>query len=190
MNRCEICRGARVIRLPLYKEMTAVPMDNSSTSSNADFVKTFPCPECGETVPFERVAIIRHTSEVITHRHDKDFVEYSKQSAASQLLAFLVDKDAIDFEWGPVDTLRLTQPLRATLAVVSKTHVASMEDRIFARQGAIASKLVEAAIRGITNWNSQYVGPSGHIQKSVAISEIMEALRLTLGSIPAVRIGE
>ena len=42
MKRCDICRGAGRVNLPVYNPVQAVELDTSQTS------RKYPCPECGD----------------------------------------------------------------------------------------------------------------------------------------------
>lgn len=180
MPKCEICRGLQIIRLPVHRNLHVFSdFTGNELSASTPTSRTFPCPECSETVAHDRIAIVQHHSIVDTrYGSDPRFIEYVREEAATTLAHSILASNFIQFERGPDDILQMTFPTRATVGVVSPRHVATIEGRIIERQMEIAQEVVRATIAGITNWNSQYSGPEGSISKDQATRQVREALEI------------
>lgn len=68
----------------------------------------------------------------------------------------------------------------ATIGVVSRNVVASMDERMSQRQSEVAKEVAEEAARRISVWGSSYSGNEGHVRKVNAIEEVNGALAFVL----------
>ncbi len=174
---CEVCRGAKTIRLPLYRLKRLSELVHYDPMSAEPSSRQYPCPECSETVPQERLAIMECCVTIDSHYAiNPEIMRYAKEDASGSLVSALLDGDFIQFRRGPDDPARRTSSIVATVGVVSKTHVATLEQRIATDREGLTREIIEDASRQIYNWNSHYVGPSGNIPKSQAIMELREAV--------------
>jgi len=173
---CGICRGAKIIRLPVQEPLSAVafcddePIDATSTFE----VHEYPCPECCRTIP--NIAILESRITIPTGiPRSQDYIDHIKDTAANQFVYELLKKGFIEFDWGQVNDYEMTQSVVATIGVVTKQDVKKIEDRIIDRQWSVAINLVEQAKQQISNWGSYY----GHdvIKKSMAYQMIDDAYR-------------
>lgn len=64
----------------------------------------------------------------------------------------------------------------AVVGVISPVRVASMQERIEARQFEVADALADNAKARISRWGSDFHGDDGPIHKSQAMSAVTEAL--------------
>ncbi len=171
---CEICRGAGLIRLPLYRH-AAVNYGQDGPVSIEESSRTYPCPECANTIPQERLAVLQSHTLVDSRINDPRFAQHVKSGAAHMLVDELLKNGFITFARGPDDNGQMAYPMVATIGVVSPKHVANLEDRIAERQAIIATELADEAVKQISNWGSFYSGPDyGIITKSRAIELVRQ----------------
>lgn len=182
-DRCVICCGARVVRLPTYQTTPSVGSVEPDDSVIADASRTYPCPECSPTAPIERVQFLeRHVSFRIFDGMPPDYLEAVKRSAVSHLADSLWQSGALSFADGPSRLPRPDHPnvreQQVSVAVISPAMRKTIEDRIEEHQEALAQEVVNEAKAEIDNWNSYY---GGHmIQKIDANRLIGDALRSVL----------
>jgi hypothetical protein len=163
--------------------VAAGPSSVTSVVEIGEMVRAYPCPECADMVPIERLAVIQTTIEVMARpgeAGDPEYLQYARRQAANMLVRYLLDGNFIKMERGPVDGARLIFPLRATLGVVSTKQVATIEQRIVERQNEVAQALIEEASKDIRHWNSHYSGDGGSIHKATAIEALKHALTVVL----------
>lgn len=172
---CEVCSGSGLVRLPLHRRAVMPRFDAIEIIESA--YREYPCPECGDVIPLERLATVEFHSQVSSRTADSEFKKHAMHGAARRLIDGLLAKNFIRFKRGPDDPRQLTYPLVATLAVVSPTHVATLEDRVAQHQEVVAKEVVEEAVRQISNWCSEYTGDEGRIRKSEAIEDVRRALK-------------
>jgi hypothetical protein len=172
-KRCEICGGARVVRLARFYQ--AVQMGDEPVLSAPPPYNTYPCPECAPQVAIDRVAVLDAHSIVGPHRPWSEIGKtFSEKYAAHALIERVLRGGFISFEQGPPDSLGRSQVV-ATLGVVSKNAVASLEARIAERQGEVAVAAGAQSIKDIDNWGSAY--GDGMIRKDRAADLIREAVK-------------
>lgn len=140
--------------------------------------RDYPCPECGDAIPLERLATVEFHSMVNNQISDPEFTKHAMKGAAYRLVDELLAKNFIRMRRGPDDSHQFRYPLVATLAVVSPTHVATLEERIALHQEIVATEVMQEASLQINNWGSHY----GHdkLSKSRAIEFVHEALKTVL----------
>lgn len=176
-SRCEICRGSGLVRLPIYRTAAVTAFDNSAQIIE-ESARNYPCPECADLVPQERLALVQYHSLVDARCTDKEYIDAANEDAAHRLVGALLKGGFIRFEHGKKDARGLTFPIQATVGVVSTKHVATMEERIAERQDEFAREVINEAGRGIESWGTS--AGEGAIYKSQAIDELNLALRRLL----------
>ncbi|HSV24359.1 MAG TPA: hypothetical protein VLJ17_15190 [Xanthobacteraceae bacterium] len=187
---CEICGGARVIRLPVRRklEVQGFSADDASAPIRAltgdhlrmDY-REYPCPECGTKANVERVfALDVHST--IDSRVPSEAMPHIRASVAHRLVEGLLQGGYIEFEEGRPDlrTLHLSRPIFATLYAVHPGEARqTIESRIRERQDQVAKVAAEAAISQIENWGSASRYADGLIEKRHAAKFIREAVVAT-----------
>ena len=172
---CDICRGSGTVLLPIYRQMRVVP--DTRKTEREDTARSYPCPECSRYIPQQRVAVVQFLSLVHTGIQEPESLAAVRKEAAHGLVEELLKAGLISFERGPDDTVRCTFPVRATVGVVSSTDVASLEQRVAARQEEFAQDVIRTAARKIRYWGAEFYGEEGPIGKSQAIDELFAALK-------------
>jgi hypothetical protein len=175
-SNCGICRGSGCVDLPIYRQAVArlVAVNETPLTMEASR-RSYPCPECSETVPQSRLATVSYHSEIDSRIDDPDLMRHVMRSRAAEMGARLLRDGFIQFHRGPIDRRELRFPLRATIGVVSPNHVATLEERIAARQREVAERLISIAAVGINGWGSHY--GQDWLFKAQAITSIKEALQ-------------
>lgn len=178
--RCEVCRGARYVRLPLYREASASigPVEMGLVAMESMY-REYPCPECCGWVKEDRVAVLDAHS-VVDERYDRlEVRDAAKRNAAHLLVDHLLRSGLISFETVKRESPRghgLEIVAMATLGVVAPGVVASIEERATERGKQLTEAVAVQAIKEISNWGSYY--RTEGISKSRAADFIREALRL------------
>lgn len=145
-------------------------------SATATDRREYPCPECSDHIPYERL----QTLHPISHLDDRlipepGFMEYVWKHTAQQMVAMMLEKELITFETGPLDPREGTRSIRGTLGVVAPRTVASFEQRVKARQTEIAHRAAAIAATAIKVWGSSHGGKQ--VPKDIAIRDIQDAVR-------------
>lgn len=181
---CVICRGSGVIRLAIYRR-TRIGDFNTESIADAEPIaeessRSYPCPECSDRLPQERLAVVQYHSLLDSEINDPEYVRHAKHVAAHELVAGLLKNGFIRFERGPNDARDLQFPMMATIGVVSLKTVATLEQRIAERQDELAREVVSEAAKQIRIWRSAYTGDDGTIHKGQAVDSIQAALTRVL----------
>jgi hypothetical protein len=187
-DRCDICGGRGKICLPVLTPLS-VRYDHAHEIKAIDesSSREYPCPECSPRVAEDHVAILAVNGEF--HVYDNngsqsdingEVERATQKQCARQIAHELLDNGYIAFETGPFDKYRMWKPMRATLGVVSKAAVASIEERVAIHRQIIAEQVVEAAEQKINNWGSHFTGSGGPISKDMACRFVREALQQVL----------
>lgn len=171
---CPVCRGAGTIRLPLYRGIAVVePTDTGLAEAN----RTYPCPECADTIPHERLHIIRYTTRADARLATTPYYITAIQSNMARGIAHrLLEAGLIQLSRGPDDDRTLQFEAMATLGVAAPTEVQSLEARIAEHQDQLANAVIHEASVQIATWRSAYQGEGGAIEKSMAIRMLHNAL--------------
>lgn len=178
---CEVCCGRGKIRVPVYGRVMA--FDPLAAETMTESSREYPCPECSEVVPVERLAVTAERRFIFSEpENDPQFMEAMKRQMAHALIDGLLEKDLVKFERGPTDTTQMRFEMRMTTAVVSPHQVATLQERVAEHQEALAREVMAEASRQISNWESHYTGTEGHIQKAQAVDSVREALRTVLSA--------
>lgn len=184
MKTCEICCGARTIRLPVYgsvsdrvpthkEALDAVPLQNT--------IRTFPCPNCADSVHEDRINVLTAVAWVRLDRAFEDDIQYLeslRHDLADQLARQLLREELIGFSTSPAPVERefyRAKEMVATIGVVAPTAVANIQARILAGAIDIVFSVVAEARRKIMVWGSAY----GHtnVGKEQACDSVNEAAR-------------
>jgi len=107
-----------------------------------------------------------------------DYLPAMKRQTAHQFVQHLIDNGYIAFEVGQIDR-KLRRQIRATVGVVSKETVATLQERIAKHQETVARQVIEDAVRKIRQWGSgtSYLhGDERMIRKRQAVEAVNEAL--------------
>lgn len=173
-EQCEICRGRRVIDLPVYR-----PVDTSAVSvpHRVDSAyRTFGCPECGPWAETDRLAVLTlHYAVAVRLSSAPGYEDAWKRDAAARLGVGMLEAGHIRFRQdGPDDEVRGVRRVIATVGVVAAQVVATFEERVKAKSLGLADEVIAAAIREVRNWGSYYRRPE--ISKDKA-AELMESAR-------------
>lgn len=100
-----------------------------------------------------------------------------KESTAHQLVSELLKAGFIQIERGPPIAGEFRFKAVATLGAVSQAQVATLEQRIAARQEELACEVVAVAEEQSRHWGSYYRGREGPIEKSMVLRFLREALK-------------
>lgn len=144
---CEICRGSRIVRLPIYRPVSAQIQDMSAAVAMEATSRDYPCPECGGAVKEDRIAVLDAHAMGESRINDPEFHRHARRTAAHMLIDLLVEGDYIAYERGPIDSMHLRYPVIATLGVVSKGNVASIEARAIERGMQLAQAVADEAVK-------------------------------------------
>lgn len=179
MNRCEVCRGSKVVRLPLHKEVEVIDfkLDGVPFPTIEPGYKEFPCPECAGKVGDSKILILRSFTEVDTRiaENDKEYMRYVRQSLLSELIYSLENRsDIVRYMKHDNRKTYLTTRFSATLGVVSVNDVQTIEQRVKEKAIEIASMMGSNVIRNIRIWGSTYGRTS--IEKDVVCRFVNEAV--------------
>lgn len=186
MKRCDICGNERVIRLPVRRPLSTMPepyRDTMIVSQSAETLRTFPCPACAQVTDFGHVAIMTASVDYAADSDligDPTYVEHVRNGAAHDLVELLVKSDNVEHRSDVPQPSRFfgrVSRMRASIGVVSKNFVASLEDRITERQMMVADEVVKEAAAQIRQWGSLYSGLEGNISKGQAVDAVQRALR-------------
>jgi hypothetical protein len=170
---CDICRGRRLITLPVIRPTAVATSEPEYLCAAARASsREYPCPECAQRVTEDRVAFVEAHSMIDDRIRDEGFTEYARDKLAHMLVAHLLRGDYIAFDQGRSDGMQ--RMMVATLGVVARSTVASMDERISQRQRHLASAVASEAISQINHWGS-YFGRN-IIEKTRAAEIIREAV--------------
>lgn len=153
---CKICRGIGRVWLPVYHSVEVISAPFVMPDRVEEAYREYACPECGEQISFERVAVVQMHSYISSEIKEPGFKEYAERSIRAQLTHKLADSKFIALEQGDIDNIHFRFALRATIGVVSPEHVATLEDRVASRQMEVAKEVVAEAHKEISNWGSFY----------------------------------
>jgi hypothetical protein len=179
---CEICRGRRVIRLPVYRSVSAVQPDMASIEHIDDDSREFPCPACAPAVPEDCIAIVEAGAQVLV-RSDADprHEQAIKADLAHALVHHLLSSGFIRFSRAPVPkfsagykSLCTEVFLRAEIAVAAPKAIGSIEDRVRERLLVVGHKIVNEAEKRMAVWGSAY--GSTTLQKEQATDAVRDAV--------------
>lgn len=175
---CDICRGNGVIKLPVYRPASvhyeALPMPMAMEESS----RTYACPECSRKVPEHKVMIVGAQTSVASWDVEKyrGQVMQAVQGNLANMLAHQMMKDGlIEFSEreGSMDNVHF----RATVGVVSKASVATIEQRATEKMVGFLDGVLEAAAESISVWGRAYTGHEGFISKGMAIGFVSTAFK-------------
>lgn len=176
-KECVICRGAKFIRLPVYRQPSplyepAAPMMMQAEESS----RTYPCPECNAQVAAEeKVSILYAESTVRDYGKGSPDMDREVAAELSNVLSrkFLSDNliEIIKEKRGG-DTLFI-----AKCAIVSPKVATRIERRAFSKMKEFLGSVAESAASSIAVWGSHYTGSEGMISKGQAIDYMRAAFR-------------
>lgn len=186
-KRCGICRGARTIRLPVWREPSCASLVGVLTGSEdlAASSRTYPCPECRPEVPFDQTAMESTNIEVHPeYIGNPEALRHIQEACTHRLVDRIISRGWITFTQRPSGDPFIPTVLTAKICVVSPVSTATLEQRITARQHEVAAEVVRNAKASIDLWGRD-VGAEG-LSKQMARVFLDEALR---GATPAMKVG-
>lgn len=172
---CDICRGRGTVTLPVYGKVMAYSPAETPTLEESS--RDYPCPECGDSAPMEKLAIIQRQSGAAERPDDPEYSRYLRKIAAVAFVDELLKRDLIRIERGPADDM-MRFSIRSTLGVVAPAHVATLERRVAEHQEIVAREVAAKAAAEIDNWGSYY--DYQVIRKERAVTFVQEALAAVL----------
>lgn len=153
MKECEICRGSRTIRLPIYRPLAV----SDDVRSARDMVREYPCPECCGMVPENRISVVaKHSMLGMEYARHLQIRTAIHAQMAAKIGRFLLENNLIRFDEGKEDVSSGTVLFKGTVGVVSPKHVASIEERASESQEQFAREVLSDAMTRIDNWGSAY----------------------------------
>lgn len=179
---CEICQGSRFIRLPRRKPMSVIRDVGSAIAPAAETSTLFPCPECGEDCPSNKLRIFNFEETVSGAKYipQDQIYQVIGERAARCLVDSMLREGLIEIVASHKhdDQFPYEMKYRVTCAVMSPKHIKTYQDRINERQEEIASRVVEEACKRIYNFGSAYGWKD--ITKEEAGMSVREALPAVL----------
>lgn len=149
-SECDICRGCRVIRLPVYRPLTVTYAKLDAPLELGESSREFPCPQCCETVKVGQVGAIREeTFGASQLRNDPGFIDHVKGWLVSAIGAQLLKSGYINFQSGPDSDFKFQ--MVATVGMVHPSKLDTLEQRIAERQAEVAKEVANEAARQIDN---------------------------------------
>lgn len=173
---CPVCRGVGTIRLPLYQTGEVGFSPEIARATAVAMSKTFPCPECAETIDLAH--IVPFTAECTADEHYTkmpDFRDHMHRQLATMLAHAITAGDY----------MRITTTLgegaarrtwRGSVGVVSKGATLTIAQRERAAAITFADDVRAKVVGRIRNWASNRAGRDGPIQKDDAIRILTETL--------------
>jgi hypothetical protein len=175
---CEICQGRGRVYLPRYPRVLASysPADGPIAPVSSKPID-YPCPECSDTIPVERLGVIKAVSSHCHPVDDAAFRKHVLESAAYKMIDELLKSGHIildDIPETATDRQQMIRRISATIGVVSAKAVATVEQRAFRAGRSLAHDVVESFVDKIRHFNGNYVS------KEEAIRCIHGTLRLEI----------
>lgn len=181
LDQCDICRGSRYVRLPVWPTLAVAIQQDTSPISMGESSRSYPCPQCANIVSDDHVKALDYNMMVDTlYMADREYMPSMRRHAAHGMVDRLVEDGFITFRLSKEERDPGRKVLRAELGVVSPAHVATMESRIAERQDEVARSVAEEAIMQIYNWGSAY-GHTG-LSKHEAELSVKSALARVLAA--------
>ena len=161
MERCGICDGAGIIRLPYRRQISLAELSQQTvpeTAIQTDYnYRGYPCPECSEVAPQERIKIVRVGAERRIderYRGEPEYEFHCRKHLASAMAYKLLEAGLLSYDVVKIDHYR--EAFQSTLGVVSTKHVATIEQRAATAAIPIAEEVYNRAVAQISNWGSYY----------------------------------
>lgn len=178
---CEICRGMKTVRLPIYRRITAWTGQETETSPERGY-REFPCPACGESVAVDQLYIVRQDCLIdAARRGEEAFTRMAMQETADQLARSLMESGYIVYTISPENPFHMSRKVMATVAVAAPEKTRSLATQIEAASEGLAREVADEAKSRVCVWGSHYHGREGGvIDKSIALQFIDEALKEVL----------
>lgn len=181
-EQCDICRGRGVIGVPVYRPLrTSRIFDSDVTKAElGEGWRDFACPQCAPKVAEHSIAFVQAEISIDPRYEDQDgyaaLVRRDLLHAIAEVLAREQSDGFLVTERGPLGEFSGRIPLTGTIGVVSKTVIASMEQRIAERQMEVAAEVVERVAGLIRMWGRErYIEPE-NIPKLAALGLLDKAV--------------
>lgn len=173
-EQCQVCRGARKIRVPLYKPVS-VSMDTSPANLE-ETSRDYPCPECAPLVTVDKVRVLEcHFQADTRYEGEQGYREYVVSHGVTVLAHEIKKAGLVRMQQTPANSREMKRGYRLSVGVVSPNVVADLDVKREAAEDAFAKLVVEIAAYQIDNWGSHY----GHseILKRDAKQMVADAFR-------------
>lgn len=184
MEDCPVCRGAKVIRLPLHQKLTMTPPKAELSLQAEESSRTYPCPECGHKGRHPGIITVssqQFVDERSIEASKGEVISYVKKNMAADIGLHLLHEGMISF-YESDDALG--RKIRGVIGVSTAKaaelldKAAELLDKETTRKASeLLDGIDEEVARQISNWGSFYNGSSGMIDKSVAISFMRQVFR-------------
>lgn len=177
MPVCEVCRGRKTIRLPLYRPASVVPFDATPRAiASDDTYRDYPCPECAPTVQADKVQVIECYVEADTRYEGAEgYRRHIVGNAARQIAEEIERAGLMRIQSVPLRGRDDINTYRMTVGVVPPKVVAEKDKQQLAASIAFAQEVINLAAKEINNWGSYY--EQTYIDKARAAIFMGEALR-------------
>lgn len=175
MDDCQVCRGARKIRVPLYRPVTvsfAATAEKIEESS-----REYPCPECAPLAAVDKVRVLEcHFQADTRYEGEQGYREHIVRNGMHMLVGEIEKAGLVRMQQTPADSRELKRGYRLSVGVVSPNVVSDLDAQRQAAEDTFARLVVEIAAYQIDNWGSHY----GHsdILKRDAKQMVSEAFRM------------
>lgn len=161
MKRCDICEGARVIKLPVRRELVVSDISASLSLEMDEAYRTYPCPQCAEQVGIgvmQACAVDHDTSKKLLDG-SPGFRGHVHSGIARDIGARLLKDGLIRFEGRDTDY----QPryggggkvVRGTVIVAPPIKIDTLAEKVAENQLAIATRAALIMLEEVQVWGSE-----------------------------------
>lgn len=177
MEDCPVCRGAKVIRLPLHQKLTMIPPKAEMPLKAEETSRTYPCPECGHKGRHPGIITVsaqQFVDERSVEASSGEVINYVKKNMAADIGLHLLHEGMISF-YESDDALG--RKIRGVIGV-STAKAAELLDKETTRKASeLLDGIDEEVAHQISNWGSFYSGRGGTIDKSMAVDFMRQVFR-------------
>lgn len=177
MKRCPICQGARIIRLPLHREVSALVPKAEMIAKAEESYRTYPCPECennGYPAGIITVGSVQVVSDRDIDASGGKVIDYVKEHTAVAIGHHLLEEGMIAFEETPSDYGR---KIRGIIGVSTANAAAKLDKDLTHKASELLDGVDEEVVHQIQNWGSYFSGNGGIIEKSMAVQFMRDVFR-------------
>lgn len=174
-ERCQVCRGERKVRLPLYRPVT-VSMDATALKM-AETYREYPCPECAPPAAVDKVRVLEcHFQADTRYEGQQGYREHIIGHGVTVLAHEIEKAGLVRIQHAPADSREMKRGYRLSVGVVSPNVVADLDAQREAAEDKFAELAINLAAAEIQNWGSYYGHPE--ILKRDATRMLSDGLRL------------
>jgi hypothetical protein len=181
---CDICRGERVVLMPVYPPVTFSHAKNSlGAVSKSISTRKLPCPQC-VMVPEERLEVFSEMRAYDSYGDDPGFMSAVRRSMAHELVDQMIEAGFFRFKQSATDPITAKFKIELSVGFVHPDRVTSLEKRVRANQEVVAAMVVAEARKTIARWDSFFTGLEGGIRKSIAMDAVTDAFQNVRSKLP------